>query len=318
MSKNREIAIQCLLDEAKAIEELTTHIDEDLDHAVETILRCKGKLIVTGVGKSGHIGAKIAATLSSTGTPSFFVNPLDVFHGDLGVIGKDDVVLAISNSGQTDELLRFMPYLLSNHIPVIAMTGNANSLLAKNANYHLYTGVNHEACPLNLAPTSSTTATLAMGDALACALMVARGFKANDFALFHPGGSLGRKLLTRAKDVMQTENLPIISRETNMGDALVTMSNGRLGLLIAVKDGKVEGVVTDGDVRRAMERHHTKFFSSTVAENMTRHPKCVSPDTKVVEIDEMMHNNKIHCVLVTDEQQRLIGVIDSFKVGAVK
>ena len=264
MSKNREIAIQCLLDEAKAIEELTTHIDEDLDHAVETILRCKGKLIVTGVGKSGHIGAKIAATLSSTGTPSFFVNPLDVFHGDLGVIGKDDVVLAISNSGQTDELLRFMSYLLSNHIPVIAMTGNANSLLAKNANYHLYTGVNHEACPLNLAPTSSTTATLAMGD------------------------------------------------------ALVTMSNGRLGLLIAVKDGKVEGVVTDGDVRRAMERHHTKFFSSTVAENMTRHPKCVSPDTKVVEIDEMMHNNKIHCVLVTDEQQRLIGVIDSFKVGAVK
>ena len=201
---------------------------------------------------------------------------------------------------------------------VIAMTGNANSLLAKNANYHLYTGVNHEACPLNLAPTSSTTATLAMGDALACALMVARGFKANDFALFHPGGSLGRKLLTRAKDVMQTENLPIISSETNMGDALVTMSNGRLGLLIAVKDGKVEGVVTDGDVRRAMERHHTKFFSSTVAENMTRHPKCVSPDTKVVEIDEMMHNNKIHCVLVTDEQQRLIGVIDSFKVGAVK
>ena len=318
MSKNREIAIQCLLDEAKAIEALTQHLDDDFDHAVEAILQCKGKLIVTGVGKSGHIGAKIAATLSSTGTPSFFVNPLDVFHGDLGVISKDDVVLTISNSGQTDELLRFMPYLLSRKIPVIAMTGNADSLLAKHASFHLYTGVDHEACPLNLAPTSSTTATLAMGDALACALMVARGFKANDFALFHPGGSLGRKLLTRAKDVMQTDHLPLILSDTAMGDALVTMSNGRLGLLIAVKDGKVEGIVTDGDVRRAMERHHTKFFSSTVADIMTRHPKCVSADTKVVDIDEMMHNHKIHCVLVTDEQGKLIGVIDSFKVGSVK
>lgn len=314
MSRNIDVAVQCLHDEARAIEALIPRLAEDFDRAVETILKCTGKLIITGVGKSGHIGAKIAATMSSTGTPSFFVNPLDVFHGDLGVIGKDDVVLTISNSGQTDELLRFLPYLISHGIPVISMTGNSDSLLARNSNIHLYTGVDHEACPLNLAPTCSTTATLAMGDALACALMVARGFQAHDFALFHPGGSLGRKLLTRARDVMQTENLPVIDGSTNMDEALVTMSNGRLGLLIAVKDNHVEGIVTDGDVRRAMEHHHTNFFHSTVAENMTRNPKCVSPDTKIVEIDDMMHKNKIHCVLVTDEEHRLIGVIDSFKV----
>ena len=314
MSQNIEVAAQCLHDEASAIEALIPRLAEEFDHAVETILHCSGKLIVTGVGKSGHIGAKIAATLSSTGTPSFFVNPLDVFHGDLGVIGKDDVVLTISNSGQTDELLRFLPYLLSHQIPVISMTGNPESLLARNSNIHLYTGVDHEACPLNLAPTCSTTATLAMGDALACALMVARGLQAHDFALFHPGGSLGRKLLTRARDVMQTENLPVIDGKTNMAEALVTMSNGRLGLLIAVKDGHVEGIVTDGDIRRSMEHHHTNFFYSTVADNMTRNPKCVSPETKIAEIDDMMHKNKIHCVLVTDEDNRLIGVVDSFRL----
>lgn len=314
MSRNIDVAAQCLRDEASAIEALIPRLAEDFDRAVETILRCTGKFIVTGVGKSGHIGAKIAATMSSTGTPSFFVNPLDVFHGDLGVIGKDDVVLTISNSGQTDELLRFLPYLLSHNIPVISMTGNPDSLLARNSTIHLYTGVDHEACPLNLAPTCSTTATLAMGDALACALMVARGFQAHDFALFHPGGSLGRKLLTRARDVMQTDNLPVINGNTNMVEALVTMSNGRLGLLIAVKDGRVEGIVTDGDVRRAMEHHHTNFFHSTVSDNMTRHPKCVSPDTKIVEIDDLMHKNKIHCVLVTDEEQHLVGVIDSFRL----
>lgn len=280
MSQHTETAIKCLRDEAASIEALIPHIDENFDSAVELILACKGKVVVTGVGKSGHIGAKIAATLSSTGTPSFFINPLDVFHGDLGVISHEDVVLALSNSGQTDELLRFLPYLLQQSIPVIGMTGNADSLLARHATVHLYAGVDHEACPLNLAPTSSTTAALALGDALACALMVARGFEAQDFALYHPGGSLGRRLLTKATDVMQRENLPIISPETKMGKALVTMSNGRLGLLIAMENDTVVGIVTDGDIRRAMERHREGFFDTTVADNMTRHPKCVSPDTR--------------------------------------
>lgn len=313
MSKFTETAIQCLKDEAAAIEALIPRVGEEFDKAVQLILDCKGKLIVTGVGKSGQIGAKIAATLSSTGTPSFFINPLDVFHGDLGVIEKRDVVLAISNSGQTDELLRFLPYLIANHIPVIAMTGNDESLLAKNSNVHLNAAVEREACPLNLAPTCSTTASLALGDALACALMVARGFEAHDFAQFHPGGSLGRRLLTRAKDVMLCEHLPLISPETTMGEALVTMSNGRLGLLIAMNGEHIEGVVTDGDVRRAMERHRDGFFNSTVAENMTRSPKTVHPDTKIADIEELMHLYKIHCVLVTDESNRLIGVVDSFR-----
>lgn len=313
MTKYTETAIQCLRDEAAAIEALVPSVGDDFDRAVEIILACRGKVIVTGVGKSGHIGEKIAATLSSTGTPSFFVNPLDVFHGDLGVITKDDVVLALSNSGQTDELLRFLPYLKHNGVPVVAMTGNNDSLLARNATVHLFSGVDHEACPLNLAPTSSTTATLALGDALACALMVARGFEAQDFAQFHPGGSLGRRLLTRARDVMQTDHLPLISPSTPMGEALVTMTRGRLGLLIATEGGKIAGIVTDGDVRRAMERHREGFFATTVADNMTIAPKTVSPDEKISVIETMMNANKIHCVLVVDENGSLLGVVDSFR-----
>lgn len=313
MSLYTETAIKCLRDEAESIETLASRIDKSFDEAVELILRCTGKLIVTGVGKSGHIGAKIAATLSSTGTPSFFINPLDVFHGDLGVIAHNDVVLALSNSGQTDELLRFLPYLMQHKIPVIGMTGNEGSLLAQYSTVHLYAGVEREACPLNLAPTSSTTAALALGDALACALMVARGFEAQDFAQYHPGGSLGRRLLTKARDVMLTEHLPIISPDTAMGDALVTMSNGRLGLLVAMRGDRIEGIITDGDVRRAMERHHEGFFATNVSDNMTRTPKTVRPDTKISDIEALMNRCKIHCVLVVDDQQRLLGVVDSFR-----
>lgn len=313
MSTHTQTAIQCLRDEAAAIQSLIPKIDEDFDRAVELILACNGKVIVTGVGKSGHIGAKIAATLSSTGTPSFFINPLDIFHGDLGVFTKQDIVLALSNSGQTDELLRFMPYLIHMNIPVIAMTGNPDSLLAQNATVHLYTGVEREACPLNLAPTSSTTATLAMGDALACSLMVARDFEARDFAVLHPGGSLGRRLLTRASDVMREDNLPTLPPTTKMGEALVTMSNGRLGLLIAVEDDKVVGIVTDGDVRRAMERRREGFFDSTIADNMTRDPKSVNLDAPITYIEALMNKHKIHCVLVTDNEDRLLGVVDSFR-----
>ena len=233
MSKYIDVAINCLRDEAEAILHLIDNLNDDFDRAVELILHCRGKLIVTGVGKSGHIGAKIAATLSSTGTPSFFVNPLDVFHGDLGVITNDDVVLALSNSGQTDELLRFLPYLLEQKIPVIGMTGNPKSQLAQYSTVHLNVAVAKEAGPLGLAPTSSTTAALAMGDALSCALMDARDFKASDFAQFHPGGTLGRRLLTKAKDIMRTEDLPIIPPSMPLGEAVIHVSNGRLGLCVA-------------------------------------------------------------------------------------
>lgn len=312
MSKWTETAIKCIEDEAKALLELIPHIDGDFDKTVELILNCKGKLVVTGVGKSGHIGAKIAATLSSTGTPSFFINPLDVFHGDLGVIQHKDVVLAISNSGQTDELLRFLPYLLENHIPVIGMSGNPKSLLAQYATAHLNAAVSHEACPLGLAPTSSTTAALALGDALACALMEARHFQASDFAQYHPGGTLGKRLLTRARDVMRTEDLPVISPTMKLGEAVIHMSNGRLGLCVATEDDKVAGIITDGDIRRAMENSQDSFFQLTVADIMTRTPKEVSPDTKITQIEKILHQYKIHSVLVVDDDKHLIGVVDSF------
>lgn len=313
MSKWTETAIKCLRDESEALLELIPYIDESFDKTIELILKCKGKLIVTGVGKSGHIGAKIAATLSSTGTPSFFINPLDAFHGDLGVIMKDDVVLAISNSGQTDELLRFLPYLLERQIPVIGMSGNPESLLAKYSTTHLNTAVTHEACPLGLAPTSSTTAALAMGDALACALIVARGFKASDFAQFHPGGTLGRRLLTKAKDVMRTDDLPVISPDMKLGEAVIHVSRGRLGLCVAVSNEKICGLVTDGDIRRAMEKSQDVFFKRTVADIMSVHPKCVGPETKITEIEHIFQQFKIHSVLVVDADNHLLGIVDSFR-----
>lgn len=312
MSKYIDTAIKCLQDESDAILGLIPLLDDNFDKAVELILESKGKLVVTGVGKSGHIGAKIAATLASVGTPSFFLNPLDAFHGDLGMIQKEDVVLAISNSGQTDELLRFLPYLLEQNIPVIGMSGNPQSLLAQYSSAHLNIAVEREACPLNLAPTSSTTATLALGDALACALIVARNFQAKDFAQYHPGGSLGRRLLTKAKNVMRTDDLPVVAPETKLSEAVIHMSNGRLGLCVAIADERVAGIITDGDVRRAMQKSQDKFFQLTVADIMSKNPKTVSPETKIHQIEKLFQQHKIHNVLVVDKDCKLIGIVDSF------
>ena len=289
---------------------------------------CKGKIIVTGVGKSGHIGAKIAATLSSTGTPSFFINPLDVFHGDLGVMTTDDVVLAISNSGQTDELLRFIPMVLHMQIPIIGMSGNPQSLLAKYSTCHLNVRVEKEACPMNLAPTSSTMAQLAMGDALAIALMEKRNFQPRDFAQFHPGGEIGKRLLTTAQDVMFKDDLPVLPPEMHLGEAIILVSKGKLGLGIAVKNEElrmkneefgvkgegchVVGLITDGDIRRAMEKWQAEFFNRTVSDIMTRTPKSVRPETKITEIQRIMSKYKVHSVLVTDEENHLLGVVDHY------
>lgn len=292
--------------------DLIPKIDENFDRAVELMYRCHGKIIITGVGKSGHIGAKIAATLSSTGTPSFFINPLDVFHGDLGVMTRDDVVLAISNSGQTDELLRFIPMVLHMGIPIIGMSGNPGSLLAKYSTCHLNVSVKKEACPLNLAPTSSTTAMLAMGDALAVALIEKRNFRPQDFAQFHPGGELGKRLLTTAQDVMRSEDLPLISPEMHLGEAIIQVSKGKLGLGVAVSDDKIVGLITDGDIRRAMEKWKAEFFNRTVADIMTTRPKMVSLQTKITEIQSIMNRYKIHTVLVVDEDNHLLGVVDHY------
>ena len=309
----REYGIQCIKDEAQALLDLIPQMDDDFDRAVELILDCHGKVIVTGVGKSGHIGAKIAATLASTGTPSFFVNPLDVYHGDLGVMSKGDVVLAISNSGQTDELLRFIPMVLHMQIPIIGMSGNPQSLLAKYSTCHLNVSVKKEACPLNLAPTSSTTATLAMGDALAVALMERRNFQPQDFAQFHPGGELGKRLLTTAQDVMLTEHLPLLTADMHLGEAIILVSKGKLGLGVAVREENViEGLITDGDIRRAMEQWQAQFFDRTVGDIMTRTPKTVGPQTKISDIQKMMNKHKIHNVLVADEAHHLLGIVDRY------
>lgn len=305
-------AIQCIKDEAQAVLDLIPQLDDNFDKAVDLMYNCKGKVIVTGVGKSGHIGAKIAATLSSTGTPSFFINPLDVFHGDLGVMTRDDVVLALSNSGQTDELLRFIPMLLHMKVPIIGMSSNPESLLAKYSTIHITVRVEKEACPLNLAPTSSTTAALVIGDALAIALMQVRRFKPRDFAQFHPGGSLGKRLLTTAADVMRSDELPIIPKEMHLGEAIIHVSKGKLGLGVSLEDGKVCGLITDGDIRRAMEKWQAQFFNKTVSDIMTHEPKTVLPTTKITEIQRIMHKHKIHTVLVTDKEGHLLGVVDHY------
>ena len=309
----REYAVPCIQDEAQAVMELLPQLDDNFDKAVALMYGCHGKVIVTGVGKSGHIGAKIAATLSSTGTPSFFINPLDVYHGDLGVMTKDDVVLAISYSGQTDELLRFIPMVLHMNIPIIGMSGNPGSLLAKYSTVHLHVQVEKEACPLNLAPTSSTTATLVMGDALAVALMRVRDFKPRDFAQFHPGGELGKRLLTTAYDVMRTDDMPVVPPTMHLGEAIIHVSKFKLGLAVAVVDDKIVGLITDGDIRRAMEKWQAEFFDRTVSDIMTRTPKVVSPQTKISDIQNIMNKYKIHSVLVVDDNNRLLGVVDHYR-----
>lgn len=312
MNNINQYAVKCFQDEAQAILDLIPQLTDDFSRSIDLIYNCRGRFIITGVGKSGHIGAKIAATLASTGTPSFFVNPLDAYHGDLGMFTSDDVVMAISYSGNTDELLRFIPLLLERRIPIIGMSGNPNSLLAQYSSYHLNISVNHEACPLNLAPTSSTTVTLAMGDAIACALMRIRHFKISDFAQFHPGGSLGKRLLSKVKDYMVSTNLPIVSLESKVSDTIIEISKTKQGIAVAIHDNKVVGVVTDGDVRRAMQDKKDIFFSLTVKEIMSWNPKTITETAKLSEAEDLMRKHNIHSFIVIDENNQLSGIIDAF------
>ncbi len=310
--ETKKYAVKCFQDEAQAILDLIPLLTDDFDKAIELIYHCKGKFIITGVGKSGHIGAKIAATLASTGTPSFFVNPLDAYHGDLGMFSSDDVVLAISYSGNTDELLRFMPLLLERKIPIIGMSGKPDSLLAQYSTCHLNVAVKREACPLNLAPTSSTTAMLAMGDAIACALMEVRHFKASDFAQFHPGGSLGKRLLSKVKDFMVSTNLPIVSLDTKVSDIIIEISKTKQGIAVALENDRIVGVVTDGDVRRAMQTKQEKFFSLSVKDIMSNNPKTINANAKLPDAETLMRKYNIHSLVVVDNQNKLVGIIDTF------
>ena len=307
-----ERAAECLQCEAKAIESLIPRLDANFLRAVELIRDCKGKIVVTGVGKSGHIGSKIAATLASTGTPAFFLNPLDAYHGDLGMLDERDLVLAISYSGATEELLRFLPLIQAKHIPIIAMSSNEGSLLAQYSDVHLSIAVEREADPLNLVPTSSTTVTLALGDALACALIEAAHFQPSDFAMLHPGGDLGRKLLAKVEDVMFTENLPLMAPNAPMSEALEIVTNGKLGVGVVVENDQLVGIITDGDIRRAMQRLGQAFFATPVSEIMARNPKTISRNAKIVDAGEKMNHHSIHSLVVLDDASRVCGVIDSF------
>lgn len=312
----KQYAIDTFEAEAAAVRNLSNLLTDDFAKAVEAVLKCTGKVVVTGMGKSGIIGKKIAATLASTGTPSFFLHPGEAYHGDLGMISSNDIVLAIANSGQTDEILRLIPFMQNNGNTIIAMTGNPESTLAKNAHLNLNIAVEREACPLNLAPTSSTTAMLVMGDALAIALMKVRGFRAEDYAVFHPGGSLGRRLLTRVKDVMRKDAL-CVPKTMTLGDVIIAISDARLGIAAVVEDEKLIGVITDGDVRRAMAKYKERFFSIQAEEIMSRTPKTISPEARITAAEEMMRVHKIHSIIVTDDNSAVVGVVEFFNVSVL-
>ena len=313
MSNHHRAQAQRVIDlESAAIRNLSQLLDEQFDQAVEAVLASSGKLVVCGMGKSGLIGKKIAATLASTGTPSFFLHPAEAWHGDLGMIGKEDTFLAISNSGETEELIRLVPFLQANGNTWIALTGRPDSTLARNAHFHLNTGDSEEACPLLLAPTSSTTAALVMGDALAIALMVARDFQPEDFARFHPGGRLGRKLLMRVRDRMRSNDLPIVSPDDNAATVIQAATRGRLGIVVVMAEGKVCGVITDGDLRRMLEKQGDQFMRLSAADLMTQSPRSISPDTSLQEAQDLMHRHAITVLLVMDGQQ-LVGVLQLYQ-----
>ena len=308
------VARRAIRTERLALEHMERTLGDEFAAAVELILSSRGKCVVTGMGKSGLVGRKIAATLASTGTPSFFLHPGEAFHGDLGMISKEDIVLALSYSGETDEILKIVPFIHSNGNPLISMTGHADSALAKNSDVHLDVGVCEEACILHLAPTTSTTAQIAMGDALAVSLMQLRGFTSVDFARLHPGGSLGRRLLMTVGDVMRSHDLPVVAPDCSATEMIHAISKGGLGLIVLCEGDRIEGIVTDGDVRRAMERRRADFFGIRARDIATPRPKTISAGEKLIEAEKMMTRNKVTSLLVTDDGGKLTGVIQIYDI----
>ena len=306
----KQIVKDLLLIEAKELEKAANNVAFDIDKAIDLIMSSKGKLIITGVGKSGLVGAKIAATLASTGTSSFFLHPTEAMHGDLGMIGKDDIVLGISYSGESDELVQILPHLKRFNIPLIAMARNPESTLAKYADVFINIKVDKEGCPLDAAPMSSTTLTMAMGDALAVCLMKKRDFKKEDFASFHPGGSLGKQLFVKVDDLLRKENLPVVSRETKLKDAILVMSEGRLGsVIITDKDDKVIALLSDGDLRRALMNENFSM-DCKVDEIATMNPKRLkNKELLASDALQVIEDYKIQLLIVTDENDKLVGVL---------
>lgn len=320
-SPERALALgrQTLSIEAAAVNALVGRIGGEFSLAVKLILGCKGRLIVSGIGKSGHVARKIASTMASTGTPAYFVHPAEASHGDLGMIARNDVLLAISNSGESEELLRIVPLIKRQGARLVAMTGVPNSALAREADVHLDAAVEHEACPHNLAPTASTTAAMALGDALAVALLDARGFGPDDFARSHPGGSLGRRLLTHVRDVMRHgDSVPTVGPQTAVADAILAMSRGGLGLVAILDDlGRTLGIFTDGDLRRAFEKR-IDLQTARIDSVMHVGPRTIGPDRLAVEAVEMMERYRINALLVADGDGRLLGALNMHDLFTAK
>jgi arabinose-5-phosphate isomerase len=321
----KEQAKRVLKIEAEAIAALVDRVDDQFVRAVNLILNCEGRVVVTGMGKSGLIGKKIAATLASTGTPALFLHPAEGIHGDLGMVTRGDTVIALSNSGETEEISRMLPSLKRLGIKIIALTGNPESTLAKNSDVVINVGVREEACPLGLAPTASTTATLAMGDALAVVLLDQRGFRQEDFACFHPGGTLGKKLLLRVRDLMHTgDAVPLVSEETLIKDAIYEISSKKVGITAVVDaSGKLVGVISDGDLRRWMEKTEKtgeNLLAKQAKDIMTRNPKIANRDSLAAEAVAIMEKNSITCLIVSNAKAEPEGVIhlhDLLKAGVV-
>ena len=314
-----QLARQVLRIEADAVASLIPRIDERFLAALELVLNCHGRVVVSGIGKSGHIARKIASTLASTGTPAFFVHPAEASHGDLGMITREDVFIGLSNSGESAELVTIVPLIKRQGAKLIAMTGNTESSLAREADVHLNVGVAVEACPLGLAPTASTTATLALGDALAIALLDARGFGVDDFARSHPGGKLGIRLLTRVRDIMRSgEALPAVAASATLADAVLEISRKGMGMTgILDDDGRLAGIYTDGDLRRSLEKH-VDFRTTAISMVMTRNPRTVKPDQLAVAAVQVMEDHRISQLVVVDEDNRPVGALNMHDLFSAK
>lgn len=302
------LAKQAMQAQAHAVTRTAERLGAQFDHAVSRVLECKGRVVITGMGKSGLVGRKMVATFASTGTPSFFLHPGDAFHGDLGMVTPDDLVIAISYSGETEEVVKLLPSIKRFGNPIIAIAGRQNCSLVRHADVWLDVGVEREICPNNLAPTTSTLVTMAMGDALAVALMEARRFLPHDFAQFHPGGSLGRRLLTRVEDVMHRTALPVCGQETGFREVIQSISRGRMGLTVVVEENRVIGLITDGDLRRAMELHADPMQLCAI-DFMTRSPLTVGASDMVADAEERMRTTKVTAMVVLDEHEGLAGVL---------
>ncbi len=312
-----EVAVESLRSQSQALNRIAERLGGEFDRVIELILACQGRAIFSGVGKSGLVGKKISGTLASTGTPSFFMHPTEAFHGDLGMIKPEDLIILISYSGETEEVIKLIPSLKDFGNPLVCIVGRGDSTLAKHSDVVLNVAVEREICPHNLAPTTSTLATMAMGDAMAVALIKARNFKPMDFAKLHPGGSLGRRLLTRVRDVMRKDNLPFVTPETTVRECLFKMTAGRLGLVLVVEDGLLKGIFTDGDLRRAMMQD-PNTMDKTVSEYMTHDPFTISANTLLVDAEAMMLKNKIRVLVVLGERHQagrvddICGILEIF------